>query len=146
HLMLASHTGDNFADPTHIYRVRITKELPDFRLFVMPADENRPDACRIGQGGTHHYTVYADRRDGFKGDILLTMEGLPAGITCTPQVLNASMRMTQLVVTAADNAAEATSAVKVVGAAVINGQKVVQQARPATVTWGVPIQQNIPTV
>lgn len=146
HILLGSHTGDNYADPTHVYRVRITKELPDFRLFVMPADETRPDACRLGQGGTHHYTVYADRRDGFKGEILLSVEGLPAGVTVPPQVLGGSVRFTQLVVVAADNAAEFTGAVKVVGTAVINGQKVVHQARPATVTWGVPIQQNIPTV
>ena len=36
HLMFANHTGDNYADPTHMYRVRLTKELPDFRLFAMP--------------------------------------------------------------------------------------------------------------
>jgi hypothetical protein len=146
HLMVASHTGDNAADPTHIYRVRITKELPDFRLFVMPADETRPEACRVGQGGTHHYTVYAQRSDGFKGDILLTMEGLPAGVTCSPQTLAGGLRMTHLVVSAADNAAEAVAAVKVVGAAVINGQKVTHQARPASITWGVQPQQNIPTI
>ncbi|MSQ97396.1 MAG: hypothetical protein EXR98_22975 [Gemmataceae bacterium] len=146
HMLVASHTGDNYADPTHVYRVRITKELPDFRLFVMPADETRPDACRLGQGGTHYYTVYAQRSDGFKGEILLTMEGLPAGVTCPPQMLSGAMKLTQLVVLAADNAAEFTGAVKVTGTAVIAGQKVVQQARPATVTWGVPIQQNIPTV
>ena len=146
HLMLASHTGDNHADPTHVYRVRITKELPDFRIFVMPADDTRPEACRLSQGGTHHYTVYAQRIDGFKGDISLTIEGLPAGVTCPPQTLAGSMRMTQLVVTAADNAAEVTSVVKVTGTALVNGQKVTRQARSATVTWGVPIQQNIPTV
>ena len=146
HMMLASHTGDNFADPTHVYRVRITPEKPDFRLFVMPADETRPEACRLSQGGTQHYTVFAQRNDGFKGAILLTMEGLPAGVTCPPQTLAASMKSTQLVVLAADNAAEFTGAVKVVGAAIVNGQKISHQARPATVTWGVPIQQNIPTI
>ena len=146
HLMLASHTGDNYADPTHVYRVRITPEKPDFRLFVMPADETRPDAFRAGQGGTHHYTVYAQRTDGFKGDILLTMDGLPAGVTCPPQSLAGGMKMTQLVLNAADNAATFTGVVKVQGVAVINGQKVAHQARPASVTWGVPIQQNIPTV
>jgi hypothetical protein len=146
HLMLASHTGENYADPTHIYRVRITKEQPDFRLIVMPADEHRPEACRLGQGGTQHYTVYAHRDDGFKGDIALTMEGLPAGVTCPPQTLSSNMKMTQLVVIAADNAADAIAAVKVTGTAVINGQKVIRLARPATVTWGVPPQQNIPTV
>jgi hypothetical protein len=146
HLMLASHTGDNHADPTHVYQVRITPEKPNFRVFVMPADETRPDTFRVGQGGTHHYTVYAQRLDGFKGEIQLTMEGLPAGVTCLPQILAGSMKMTQLVVSAADTAAEFSGAVKVVGTAVISGQKVVHQARPATVTWEVAIQQNIPTV
>lgn len=145
-IMVASHTGDNAADPTHVYQIRITPEKPDFRLFVMPSDETRPDTFRIGQGGTHHYTVYAQRSDGFKGDIHLTVEGLPAGVTCPPQSIAGSMKFTQLVLSAADNAAEFSGAVKVVGNAVINGQKVAHQARPATVTWGVPIQQNIPTV
>lgn len=146
HLMFANHTGDNYADPTHVYRVRLTKEQPDFRLFVMPADDNRPEACRLSQGGTHHYTVFAHRTDGYKGEILLTMEGLPAGVTCPPQVLAGNMKFTHLVLSAADNAADFTGAVKVIGAAVVNGQKVTRPARPATVTWGVPPQQNIPTV
>ncbi|MBI3821452.1 MAG: hypothetical protein HY289_02105 [Planctomycetes bacterium] len=145
HLLIVSHTGENYADPTHLYQVRITPEKPDFRLLVMPADETRPDTCRVGQGGTHHYTVYAQRSDGFKGDITLTME-LPDGVTCAPQVLAGGMRFTQLVVSAADNAAPYSGAVKVVGTATINGQKVVHQARPASITWGVPIQQNIQTV
>lgn len=146
HLIVASHTGDNHADPTHQYRVRITPERPDFRLFVMPADENRPDSCRVGQGGLHHYTVYAVRYDGFRGDIALSIDGLPAGVTCAPQTLSGNMKMTQLVVAAADNAAEFTGFVKVVGTATVNGQKIVQQARPASVVWGVPNQQNIPTI
>ncbi len=145
-LMLASHTGDNHADPTHVYRVRISVEKPDFRLLVMPPDETRPDSCRLWQGGSHHYTVYAYRTDGFKGDILLTMEGLPAGVTCPPQVLAANLRMTQLVVIATDNAAEFTGAVKVTGTAIVDGKKIVHEARAATVTWGVQIQQNIPTI
>ena len=101
----------------------------------MPADEIRPDACRLGQGGTQHYTVFVNRLDGFKGDIALTMDGLPAGVTCPPQTLAGGLRVTQLVVSAADNAATFTGAVNVKGTAVINGQKVVHQARPATVTW-----------
>jgi hypothetical protein len=146
HLMLASHTGDNYADPTHVYRLRISQEKPDFRLFVMPADETRPDTCLLCQGGTHHYTVYASRIDGFKGDIMLTMEGLPTGVNCAPQTISGNMKLTQLVLAAADNAAPFSGSVKVVGSAIVNGQKVTHTARPATVTWGVPIQQNIATV
>jgi hypothetical protein len=146
HLLVANATGDNYADPTHTYRLSITHEKPDFHLFVMPADETRPDACRLGKGGSNYHTVYAQRHDGFKGDILLTMEGLPPGVTCPPQVLGGGMKLTQLVISAADNAAEFTGAVKVVGTSIVNGQKIAHAARPATVTWGVPIQQNIPTV
>lgn len=145
-LMLASHTGDNHADPTHVYRVRISPEKPDFRLFVMPGDDIRPDACRLGQGGNQNYTVFAQRLDGFKEDILLTVEGLPAGVTCPPHILSRNMKSTHLVLIAADNAPEFTGVVKVTGTATRAGQKLVRQARPATITWGVPAQQNIPTV
>jgi hypothetical protein len=146
HLMLASHTGDNNADVTHVYQVRITKEIPDFQVFVMPSERFRPYTVRLGQGGADHYTVFARRLDGFKGEIQLTMEGLPPGITCPPQTLGGAMKSVQLVVLAADNAPEFTGIVRVVGTATINGKKVVHQARPATVTWPVQINQNIPTV
>ncbi len=146
HLLAASHTGDNVADPTCVYRLSIVKEKPDFRLMVMPADEHRPDTCVLGQGGAQHYTVYAQRTDGFKGEITLAVEGLPAGVTCQPQGIGGSLKFAHLVLAATDNAAVFTGSVKVVGTAVVNGQKVVHQARPATITWGVPTAQNIPTV
>ncbi len=146
HLLAVSHTGENHVDPTHIYRVRIAPEKPDFRLVVMPADDHRPDAVAVGQGGTYHYTVFAERHDGFKGDITLTMEGLPAGVTCPAQVLAHSVRYTHLVVSAADGAAPFTGPVKVIGTATHNGQKLVHQARPATITWPTQPQQNIPTI
>jgi hypothetical protein len=146
HLMVASHLADNQADPRHVYRLRIGPEKPDFRLVAMPPDDHRPAACVIGQNGHEFYSVYAQRFDGFKGDITLTVEGLPPGVTAAPQVLAGNMKSTHLVLTAAENAAPFTGAVKVVGTAVINGQKVVHEARPATITWGIPPQQNIRTV
>src|SRR5262249_52408341 len=85
YLLLTSHLGDILADPTHTYRGRISPERPDFRLVVMPADSYRPDSCVIGAGGNREYTVFAVRQDGFKGDIALSVEGLPEGVTCRPQ-------------------------------------------------------------
>src|SRR4029434_2186207 len=82
-----------------------------------------------------------------KGDVTLTAEGLPTGVTCVPQVLNAALKSTHLVLAAADAAPDKfTGEIKVVGTAVVAGQNVVREARPATITWPVPIQQNIPTV
>lgn len=134
-LLVASH--GNAAGPTHIYRIRIAPENPDFELIVLPADEYRPDSCNLGKGGIANFVVIANRQDGFKGDIALTMEGLPAEVTCPPQVLSNAAKQTMLAVIATDKAAEKfEGAVKVLGTATINGQKVVREARPASVTWG----------
>ncbi|MCI0682836.1 MAG: PPC domain-containing protein [Gemmataceae bacterium] len=145
YLFVGNHLGD--ADPTHVYRIRISPEKPDFRLVVMPAEDFRPDSLVVGLGGLHHLQVFAQRLEGFRGEITLTAEGLPTGVTCTPQVLAPNMKSTNLVLQVADAApANFTGEIKVTGTAVINGQKVVREARPATITWPVQNQQNIPTV
>src|SRR5439155_2021233 len=87
HILVASHLADNLADPTHIYRLRILPERPDFRLIVMHPDFHRPDSCTVGQGGVENFTVYAERIDGFKGEITVSVEGLPTGVACPPQVI-----------------------------------------------------------
>ena len=146
HVLVGSHLADNQADPRQVYRLRVGPEKPDFRLVAMPPDNHRPDACVLGQGGHEYLQVYAQRFDGFKGDITLTVEGLPAGVTCPPQILSGNMKGTHLTLAAADNATAFTGTIKVVGTAVIAGQKVVHEARPASITWAIPIQQNIRTV
>jgi hypothetical protein len=145
-LLVANHLGDTQADATHVYRVRIAPEKPDFRLVVMPPDDFRPDACSLGQGGSQNYLVFVHRVDGFKGQIALSMEGLPMGVTCKPQVLGPGLKQALLVVTAADNVPKWTGEVKVTGTATINGQSVTRQARPASITWPVQAQQNVPTI
>ncbi len=135
-IMVASHLADNQADPRHVYRLRVAAEKPDFRIIAMPADEHRPEAFTVGQGGHEYYIVYAERSGSFKGDITLTIEGLPPGVTAMPQVLAGKMKSTQLVLSAADNAAPFVGTIKVVGTAVIAGNKVVHEARAATISLG----------
>src|SRR5262249_46078882 len=144
--MVASHLADNQADPRHVYRLRVGPEKPDFRIIAMPSDEHRPDACVLGQGGYESYLVYAQRLDGFKGDITLTVDRLPAGVTCAPQVLSGNMKFTHLVLTAADNAAPFAGTIKILGTAALGSEKLIHEARPATITWGIQPQQNIRTV
>lgn len=146
HIMLRNQEGDNYADASHVYRMRISREKPDFRLIVMHPDAFRHDSFNLLQGGQETFAVFAQRLDGFKGDVTLSVEGLPTGVTCPQQILAGTMRSTHLVVGAADNAPDFTGEVKVVGTAMINGQKVVREARPASITWPVQPQQNIPAV
>jgi hypothetical protein len=146
-LFVGSHGAELHSDPTYVYRLRITPEKPDFRLVAMPAEDFRPDSMVVGLGGSHHFSVFIQRFEGFKEDVLLTMEGLPTGVTSPPQVLSKSLKSTNMGLVVADNAPDNfTGEVKIVGAAVVGGQKLVREARPATITWGVQPNQNIPTV
>jgi hypothetical protein len=137
--------ADQFG-PRCFYRLRIAPEQPDFRLVVMPPDQIRPDSGSLLQGGNEGFTVLAFREDGFAGDIALSVEGLPKGVRYTPQSLGGGQRAGALVFSAAADAPAWAGEIKVKGTAVIRGQTVVREARPAGITWPVQPQQNIPTI
>jgi hypothetical protein len=145
-LLVSDRLADAVAGPRHLYRLRITPDLPDFRLVVMPIDFHRPDACCVRQNGCEAFTVFAWRQDGFNGEVRLSAEGLPPGVTCPPQTLAAGQRQTSLVLTATADAAPWTGPITIKGTAVIKGQPVVREARPATIVWPVQPQVNIPTI
>jgi hypothetical protein len=146
-LLVSSRLADTIAGPRHYYRVRITPDLPDFQLVAMPLPNTRPDAAMLHQAGSQGYTIYAVRRDGFTGDIALSVEGLPPGVSCQPQVLGGNLRQTTLVVTAADAAAAWTGSIRIKGTATIKGQNVTREARPAGVVWPLAQpQQQTPVV
>jgi hypothetical protein len=146
YLLVYSHLGDALAGPDHVYRLRVAPERPDFRLIVMPPDTYRPDTCILGKGGNRNYTVFAQRLDGFKGDITLSFDKLPPGVTCPPQTLGPNQKQANVVLSAADNAPDYLGAVTLRGTATVKGVKREREARPATITWPVQPQQNIPTV
>jgi len=50
------------AGPEYTYRLRVSRPQPDFALRVVPSS-----------------TVYALRRDGFSGDIVLALKNAPEG-------------------------------------------------------------------
>jgi hypothetical protein len=134
------------AGPRCYYRLRIAPEQPDFRLVILPASDTRPDACRLLQGGQEVFTVLVWRLDGFNGNVTLTAEGLPAGVTCPPQTVGTGFRETLLVLSAAAAAKPGAYPFKVKGTATINGQPVVREARPASATWPVVPGQGVPVI
>lgn len=62
------HGGDAYA-----YRIRISRARPDFMLRVTPSH------FQVRAGGILPITVYALRKDGFDGEILLTIKNAPFG-------------------------------------------------------------------
>jgi hypothetical protein len=145
-LLVGSRTGDVSAGPRHIYRLTIRKEQPDFRLILVDQDDNGPYALNARQGSSQFYHVLCQRMDGFAGDVLVTVEGLPPGVTCPPQVLAANMKQTPLVLTAKPDAANWAGEIRIMGTATISGKPEVREARGGCIVWPVQPQQNIPTL
>ena len=71
YLHLGDAQGKGGAD--YAYRLRISRQQPDFALRVVPSSIN------ARAGATVPLTVYALRRDGFAGDIALQLKDAPAG-------------------------------------------------------------------
>lgn len=128
------------------YRVRITPEQPDFRLIVMPTSTKTPMGEMVQAGSAQALTVLVWRQDGFEGPITLSMEGLPPGVQCPPQYVGPGQRQTALSFVASADARPWTGAVTIKGTAEIDGKKVVREARPATISWAVPNNQNVPAL
>ena len=143
-LLIGSRTSSILYGPRNLYTMRITRDQADFRLVVLGTDGARPGACNLGQGGNDILRVLAWRQDGFNGDIALSVEGLPKGVTCKPQTLAAGLRHTVLVLSAAADAPSWTGAIKVKGTAEIGGKKVVREARAGSILWPVQPQSNVP--
>lgn len=137
-LQVASRHADILAGPRHLYSVRIAPEKPDFRLIAMPYSLLRPEGNVLHAGGSQGLTILAARQGGFAGNIQLSVEGLPAGVTCAPQVLGGPLKETTLVLTAAPGAAAFAGEIKVKGTAQIAGQPVVREARPGGIVWPLP--------
>jgi hypothetical protein len=130
-------------DPRLVYRLSVRREKPDFRLAVMavkPAADLKelPTPPLLRKGASVPVRVVALRRDGFAGEIALSVEGLPPGVTCAPASIGAGNATATLLLTAAEDAAGWAGAVRVIGKAQVNGAEAVREARGASVLWAVP--------
>jgi hypothetical protein len=145
-LLVASRASDSVFGARHSYAVHISRDEQDFRLVALSAEVAVPDAPVVPAGGRAGFTVLVDRDNGFAGEIELSVEGLPPGVTCPPQVLAGNVRQATLVLSAAADADAWAGEVQVKGTATLAGNKVTREARPAGITWPVQPNANIVTV
>jgi hypothetical protein len=113
------------AGPEFAYRLRLSPPRPDFELRVGPSSVN------IRGGSSVPLAVYALRRDGFAGEIALSLKGSPAGITLTGGTLPAGQDNVRVTLTAAPTAPAEPVSIALEGRARIDGRQVVRQAVPA---------------
>ncbi len=118
------------SDPRLIYRLAVRKQQPDFRLVAVPQDPWGALVLRKGDRST--IDVLAERRDGLTEPIILSVTGMPAGVTSSEVTLGPSMTVATLILTATDNVAPAIATLQIVGKASIAGRQVTRVARCGT--------------
>ena len=138
-------------DPRLVYRLTIRPELPDFRVVANPrllpfsTDPNQNPATvwtpLLRKGGTELIDIIVFRRDGFDSEVTVTVDGLPQGVTASPLIIGPGQEIGSLVLSAAEDAPEAMTAINIVGKAKIGDQEIARPARAATMIWGGVFQQ-----
>jgi len=131
-------------DSRAVYRLSIRREKPHFRLVALshyPEDlspmnrQRHPWTPVLRRGGTEQIDVLAFRWDGFNGDVHLTIEGLPKGVTCSGTICRTGRLAAPLVLRAAEDAAPWNGPIRIVGTATIAGKTQRHVAEIGTVIW-----------
>ncbi len=144
-LRLTDLFGGTRTDPRNAYRLVIRRATPDFALVGWPlhmelrnGDRNAVSKPVTLRGGaTTAYEVVAFRRDGFDGDIELSMDGLPPGVTAAGLTIPAGQSRGLMLVTAKPDAPRGYANANFTGRATIAGQRVTRPCRIASMAWPV---------
>ena len=124
------------AEPRFFYLLGVRAAQPDYRLVACysPLDVNdgngSPSTAVVRKGAAVQIDVLAFRREGFDGQIELSAESLPPGVSAASAVIGPSVSVGHLVVTRRSRAADWSGAIRVIGKAKIAGADIV---RPAVV-------------
>lgn len=134
-------------DPRLVYQLSIHERRPDFSVVAVP--ENAAGALLLRKGGRDTIRVVVRRRDGFDGEVRVTADGLPEGVTSSEIIIGGANSGGTLVLTTAEDAPPAIAQVQVTAKAVVDGKEVTRAAGAGTAlapsTVAQP-NQNLPSV
>jgi len=117
----AQHKGG----PAYAYRLRISEPRPDFELRIVPAGVN------VRAGASAALGVYALRKDGFTGDIQLSLADAPQGFVLSPTRIPGNQDIVKLTLRAPAARAVEPVNLRIEGRAGIQGKTVTKAAVPA---------------
>jgi hypothetical protein len=145
-LQLTDLFGGTRVDARNVYRLIVRKAAPDFALAawglhmeLRNGDRNalsKPLALRCG--ATVALEVVAVRRDGFNGDIELSLTGLPNGVSAQGLKIPAGKSRGIMLITAHQEAPAALAALTFTGTSTLDGQLVTRPVRMAQFAWPIP--------
>ncbi len=121
------HIGDTrrHAGKAYAYRLRISRPQPDFELRLIPSRLVMQSKKSVA------VTVYAIRRDGFKGPIKLNFKDLPEGFESSGATVAAGKEVVKVGLKTGLTDMEAPLNLTVVGSATAGGREIVREAVPS---------------
>jgi len=132
------------AQPGSVYRLAVRKETPGFSLAVLhslpPTKKERevtPWTTVLRRGETLPLRVLAQRRDGFSGEIALSVENCPPEVTVSPTKIESGKNSALLFLTAQANATNWGGLIKVVGKGKHGSNEITRIAMEGTYVWRV---------
>lgn len=144
-LQISDLFGGTREDPRNVYRLVIRKAAPDFALVawglhmeLRNGDRNalsKPIAIR--RGGTIALEVIALRRDGFTGEIELSIDDLPDGVTAQGLKIGTGQNRGIVLLTAHQDAPHTVGFANFRGRADVAGQAVARPVQMAAMAWPV---------
>jgi len=121
HIGDAQHQGG----PAYAYRLRISEPRPDFELRIVPASVNVRAGASVSLG------IYALRKDGFAGDIQLSLADAPQGFVLSPTRIPGNQDMVKLTLRAPAARPAGSLTLQVEGRASVQGRTITKAAVPA---------------
>ncbi|MCA9119213.1 MAG: hypothetical protein H6822_22670 [Planctomycetaceae bacterium] len=142
-ITVRDQNGIAAVDPRNVYRLVVRPPQPDFRVVAIAEQIQAPvnanavlaGTTSVRRGGTTLFDVRIERREGFDGEVAVTAEGLPSGVTCRETYIGANQNSGVLVFQASEDAAAWSGGIRVVGKATIDGTELARYARGGVVVW-----------
>lgn len=124
-------------DPRRVYRLAVGRVRPDFRLTVSPGVDNfagqEVSGVFLRRGGRAALDVAAHRLQGFTGEIVLRVDGLPKGVTSAAGLVAAGTDHATIILEAEPDAFAWDGSIEVVGRAGSQEAPVERTARSVVV-------------
>lgn len=140
--------GTAQGDPRFFYLLTVRPARPDFKLlaYVSRTDPQNDtlnlSSTVLRRGGTTQIELTALRREGFDGEIWVTPNSLPTGVTAKTAVFGPGDDTAAIVLRAASDAPNSAGAIQLVGRSKIDNSEVTRSASSAEPTWPPPPNSN----
>jgi hypothetical protein len=107
---------DDRGGPAFVYRLSLTPPRPDFVL------QAQKDSLTVKPGASVTVDLNMTRRDGFDGDVVVKVEGLPQGVTAQPLTIAKGQNAGKLTLDCAAGTAHQPIILRVWGEVTIDGK------------------------